>query len=183
MTRPTVEKVIGLVYGAGGQKAEVVYSDYGSSLDKWAAVNKLEEPKTSGGIQLLLSNQALVQLPADEIAHILPDRTGVLVVFDATTPPVIEGLPDFHSPHNAAIFNADGRLRFRLNVSQGLYIRSPFNRTLTETDGDLSTKREPINPPQEQYGVLVGHEGHLPDQFFLFDGTAELKATNFYVKY
>lgn len=132
---------------------------------------------------LLLDDGSEVDLPVMQIAEILPDCIGVMVIFDAKKPPVIEGSPDFHAPHNAAIFNADGGLRFRLSVPQGLYIHSTFNHTLTQTDGDPTTQRVPINPPQEQYGVLIGYEGHLPDQFFLFDGTPELKATSFFVKY
>jgi hypothetical protein len=67
---------------------------------------------------LELSDDTRTILSTTEIAHILPDRTGVLVLFDSNKPAPARSV-HFVAPNNAAIFNADGSLRFQLKNPWG----------------------------------------------------------------
>ena len=52
-------------------------------------------------------------LVLDDLPHLLPNRTGVLIVFASSTP-LPHASVHFLPPHNAAVINADGSLRFQL---------------------------------------------------------------------
>ena len=57
-------------------------------------------------------------MPFTDFAWILPDRTGVVVIFKQGSYVHPDGSDVFALPNNAAIFNADGTLRFQLKVPQ-----------------------------------------------------------------
>lgn len=83
-----VNRVVGLWRGADGQTAEVVYE--GSDLsgpDRWIAVDALAVPCVRIQTVMELKDGTRVLLPTNEIAHILPDRSGVLVLFKADDAP------------------------------------------------------------------------------------------------
>lgn len=118
-----VNRVIGLWQGEDGQLAEVVYEgdDSQSGSERWRAVDGLKAPCIRLRTRLELSDGQRVILPIDEIAHILPDRTGVLALFDEgrVSLDASDDLLNCSPPDNAAVFNADGSLRFRLKNPAG----------------------------------------------------------------
>jgi len=123
---------------------------------------------------LVLENGVEVRLPIHETPYILEDRTGVLVVFDEkpskfSTP----GFPwFFNCPNNAAIYNADGSLRFQLESSYGIgsYI------------GIVHHTATPENP--NALGVLVGTLGHDPEWLYLVDpDNPKLISTGKWIRY
>lgn len=76
---------------------------------------------------LILNNGNEIALPIDEVLNLLPDQTGVLVVFNKEPSKFSEVKEEpyfFKQPHNAAIYNIDGSLRFRLKnpLGEGTFI-------------------------------------------------------------
>ena len=109
-----VSKVVGLWRGADGKTAEVAYEGSDKSgPENWATVYALIAPRINYQTAIELDEGVRILLPTNEIGHVLPDRSGVLVLFKADRAPqgnLMHHLP----PNNAAIFNADGSLRFQL---------------------------------------------------------------------
>lgn len=58
-------------------------------------------------------------LPFRTIADILPDRSGVLAIFSHGEYVDPDGTDVFPAPNNAAVFNADGFLRFQVRIPRG----------------------------------------------------------------
>lgn len=115
-----------------------------------------------------------VFLPVYETLHILPDRTGVLVIFDRTPSKFCSGQAPwfFGYPHNAAIYNADGSLRFQLKnpAGESSYI------------GGVHTGAIPDKP--NALGVLVGDVEHEPEWLYMVDfDNPELKKTGKWIRY
>jgi hypothetical protein len=105
-----ISKVIGVWRGADGTLGEVTYDSHDGMGKGWEAVDVLIRPIREIQIVCVLEDGARVVFPFMDIAAILPDRTGVLVVFSGNYKSEMQ----FAEPDNAAIFNADGTLRFRL---------------------------------------------------------------------
>ena len=69
---------------------------------------------------VLLDNDKEILIPVSNIVEILPDRTGFVVIYDnkpnkfseATSYPWF-----FEYPNNAAVYNADGSLRFQIKIT------------------------------------------------------------------
>ncbi|MFJ2711180.1 hypothetical protein ACIOZM_09830 [Pseudomonas sp. NPDC087346] len=123
---------------------------------------------------LVLDNGAEVEIPVHEVLNLLPDRTGVLVVF--AEEPSKFNCPEFpwffNFPNNAAIYNADGSLRFQLQSShgEGSYI------------GAVHYAAMPNNP--DALGVLVGSVGHDPEWLYLVGpNSLKLIPTGKWVRY
>ncbi|MFJ2711178.1 hypothetical protein ACIOZM_09820 [Pseudomonas sp. NPDC087346] len=123
---------------------------------------------------LVLDSGVEVDIPIHEPLNILPDRTGVLVVFNKV--PSKFSRPQapwfFAFPHNAAIYNADGSLRFQLHSREGesSYI------------GAIHCGAMPEHP--EMLGVLIGTVGHDPEWLYLVDpGSPELIPTGKWIRY
>ncbi len=123
---------------------------------------------------LVLESGVEVRLPVHEAAYILEDRTGVLVVFNEK--PSKFSTPEFpwffNCPNNAAIYNADGSLRFQLESTQGTgsYI------------GAVHHTATPENP--NALGVLVGTLGHDPEWLNLVDpDNPKLISTGKWIRY
>lgn len=123
---------------------------------------------------LVLENGVELRLPVSDMPYILEDRTGVLVLFDEK--PSKFDTPEFpwffNCPDNAAIYNADGSLRFQLQSSHGIgsYIGA-VHRTAT-----------PENP--NALGVLVGTLGHDPEWLYLVDpDSPKLIPTGKWIRY
>ena len=116
-----ISKVFGVWRGADGTLGEVVYDSYNGAGKEWDAVDALVRPVKEIQIACELDDGKRIVFPFMDIAAILPDRTGVLVVFSGQD----KSGAYFPEPDNAAIFNADGTLRFRLEnpwrVQQGVF--------------------------------------------------------------
>lgn len=124
--------------------------------------------------RLILDGGNEVIIPVYEEPYFLSDRTGVLIVFDER--PSKFGRQDapwfFGFPHNAAIYNADGALRFQLENPHGAgsYI------------GAVHYAVTPNNPPA--LGVLVGAVGHDPEWLYLVDpNSPKLIPTGKWIRY
>jgi hypothetical protein len=122
-------------------------------------------------LELMDGTRAL--LPVAKIAHILPDRSGVLVVFDLTDVRP-EALIDFAPPDNAAIFNADASLRFRLKNPAGPDgIFGPVVSLSTPGERKLGVRACPKNYPVcESVYVVDGTTDDLSKQLPLWSGTS-----------
>ena len=123
---------------------------------------------------LVLNSGVEISMPVHERLNLLPDRTGVLVVFDKE--PSKFSCPEapwfFGFPNNAAIYNADGSLRFQLYNPEGenSYI------------GAIHTGAMPDHP--DTLGVLVGTVGHDPEWLYLVDcNSPEIISTGKWIRY
>jgi hypothetical protein len=127
---------------------------------------------------LILDDETRITLPVQDIPSLLPDRSGVVVVFSVDLQghpinPVPLNFPSIKAPHNAVIFNADGNLRCVINMHTqiGAYIQSVSSHVLTQKTGPYGQPLgEPFAEPIVQFGVLVGdHPTSSPDWFYPFD--------------
>jgi len=133
----------------------------------------LEHPVVRFEQYLVLEHGVEVRLPISETPYFLEDRTGVLVVFNEE--PSKFSTPEFpwffNYPDNAAIYNADGSLRFQLRSHGiGSYIGAVHHTTTPENPNAL--------------GVLVGSLGHDPEWVYLVDpDNPKLISTGKWVRY
>lgn len=103
--------------GGDGREAVVyVDGDKRSGEERWAEIKALPHPATELGTEILLENGSEIRLPFNDLPWILPDRTGVLVLFEPGKYTNSDGSDVFAEPNNAAIYNADGSLRFQLII-------------------------------------------------------------------
>jgi len=87
--------------------------------DRWTTVDALQKPVSKVGAVMNLDDGTEIFLPSRELHWIIPDRTGVLVIFEPGSHTHPDGTDIFPEPNNAAIYNADGSLRFQLRVPPG----------------------------------------------------------------
>ncbi|WP_166217426.1 hypothetical protein [Pseudomonas atagonensis] len=173
-----VVRIKNVVVHADGTVFESFYDWQGNSTDfevemaqfKYGHVSKVVELRT----YIVSDKGSEVLFSAAGIPCILPDRTGVLVVFDEK--PSSLDSPDapwfFAYPHNAAIFNVDGTLRFQLYNpnGKGSYI------------GAIHSGAMPEHP--DTLGVLIGTVGHEPEWLYLVDSeTPKLIPTGKWIRY
>lgn len=168
--------------GADGSLAHVIHD--GSPLDatvRWKEVDELQDPVEKLGTVLIDQDGRKVGLPFDELAWLLPDKTGVLVIFRSGAYVLPDGSDVFPAPNNAAIYNADGNLRCQVQFagraawSADYIIERPFTRTIAHQILPIGRSGEPINPPIVQFGVLVGTKDRPPESFFVLNAeTGEL---------
>ncbi|CDN89978.1 MULTISPECIES: hypothetical protein [Hydrogenophaga] len=158
-----VSKTLLVKQGADGERAQVVIDGSNEAGElRWAAVKALKPPKKEVETALIRDDGTYVPLPFCELAWLLPDRTGVLVIFRPGSYTHPNGSDVFPRPNNAAIFNADGSLRFQVHFagaperSASYVIGLPFTRTITHKIMPIGRPGEPIVPPIVQFGVLVG---------------------------
>jgi hypothetical protein len=176
MTTALVSKTLLVKEGADGKRSHVVTdgSDEPGEL-RWAAVHRLVQPKKEIETALMLDDGTYIPLSFTELAHILPDRTGVLVIFTPGRYTRPDGSDVFPSPNNAAIYNADGSLRCQVRfagapeTSADCIIERPFTRTITHKELPIGRRGEPIDPPIVQFGVLVGTKKHPPESFYVLN--------------
>jgi hypothetical protein len=161
-------------------------SDEGNS----EKLRSLKKPVTPVSTQLLLEDDRLITLPFNDFAWILPDRTGVLVIFKPGSYTRPDGSDVFPCPNNAAIYNADGSLRCQVRFASSLAGRADyiidrtFTRTITHQTLPIGRVGEPIDPPIVQFGVLVGTKEHPPESFYVLNTqTGELTDGMFSVPY
>lgn len=116
-----ISKIIGQWQGADGALAEVVFSGEGRfGPESWAAVDELTKPLIKLDKILVLTDGSRIALPVSEIPELLPDHSGVLVVFNEKAKGAASrNFMQIPPPNNAAIFNADGSLRFQLQNPWG----------------------------------------------------------------
>jgi len=109
--------------------------------------------------KMVLESGAEIHIPILETLHILPDRSGVLVIFEKEPSRFsVPHAPWFFSfPNNAAIYNVDGKLRYQLfnPYGESSYI------------GAIHSGAMPDHP--DTLGVLIGTVGHDPEWLYLVD--------------
>ena len=74
-------------------------------------------------IEIYCENDLSFILPIANIIEILPDRTGFVVIYDKNPDKFSEAISYpwfFEYPNNAAVYNADGSLRFQIKVTDNL---------------------------------------------------------------
>jgi len=111
----------GLVF-RGADGGEVIVFTDGDVQDadaRWVDVHALPKPVIVLGSELWLDGDERIRLPFEAQASILPDRTGVLVLFKPGEYTHPDGTDVSPQPNNAAIYNADGSLRFQLKFPDG----------------------------------------------------------------
>ncbi|MGF6668791.1 hypothetical protein [Pseudomonas monsensis] len=123
---------------------------------------------------LILDDDVEISIPVEEIPHILSNRTGVLVIFEEKPTKLSCSIAPwfFECPNNAAIYNADGSLRFQLQSPYGIgsYIGAVHHSASQ-------------NYP-ESLGVLVGSLGHQPEWLCSIDpNSPKLIPTGKWVRY
>lgn len=112
-----ISKVVATWANDAGDSAEVIYSGDGAHAeDSWDGVEHILPPRREVQLNLLLDSGQQVVLPFTGIAKILPDKSGVVAIFDPGQYVNPDGTDHFPYPNNAAIYNADGSLRFQLIV-------------------------------------------------------------------
>ena len=173
-----VDRIRNEVVHADGTIFESFYDWHGRRTEfevemaqvKYVRVSKVVEIRkyivSDSGSEVLFS--------AAGIPYILPDRSGVLVVFnekpsrfDFAEPPWFFGFP-----HNAAIYDVDGALRFQLHNPYGgsSYIGAIHSGAMPEHPNSL--------------GVLIGTVGHEPEWLYLIDPDGpELIPTGKWIRY
>jgi hypothetical protein len=178
--------------GANGDEA-IVFTD-GDTRDgeiRWADVKALPSPKIGLGSEIWLESGEQIRLPFTQLLWILPDRTGVIAIFRAGQYLNPQGEDFFPAPCNAAIFNADGSLRCQVYFSEENFkhddyiIERLFTRSITHKYvGGFYGVGERVDPPIEQFGVLVGTKVMPPERFYVLNTeTGELTNGYFTVPY
>ncbi len=186
-----VARVVLLKAGTDDSLARWVVDGGHQSADIAAQVlQALPKPTRTLRTELELDDGHEIHLPFKEFAHILPDRTGVLVIFQPGRYTHPDGSDVFPCPNNAAIYNADGSLRCQVHFASGparsaqYIIDRPFTRTITHKTLPIGRVGEPIAPPIVQFGVLVGTKQHPPESFYVLNTeTGELTNGLFSVPY
>lgn len=155
-----ISQVVNVWRDTGGSTAEVIWDGSNlSSTEKWKCVKELDEPKKQISSYLLLEDGTRSYLPfIDGSAYLLPDRTGVVAIFEPGGYTKPDGTDHFPAPNNAAIFNADGSLRFQLRTD------SVVHRIAAVHSGSM--------PPRfaNFMGVLIAsHENSPPEWVYAID--------------
>jgi hypothetical protein len=164
----------GLIRRAANDVTTIQFTD-GQGVDVYEEILKLNDlpiPMKTLASQMWLDNGETVQLPYLEFADIIPDRTGVFMYFRDNS----EGLKEFPKPNNAAIYNADGSLRFQLKI--------PKNWTVDRICG-LHANSINSGEYAGMMKVLIATSSlHQPDCAWVIDpNQPELIPINQYVRY
>lgn len=122
MNTPRIAKTALRKRGSNGVEAIVfIDGDERCADERWAEVDALESPILPLGSELWLTDGRQIKLPFSALPWMLPDRTGVVVLFESGEYTHLDGSDVFSKPNNAAIYNADGSLRFQLRLPEGEY--------------------------------------------------------------
>lgn len=106
--------------GADGTTTDLVIDGSALSADvRLRALDALKRPVRRTESFILQADGTRHPLSFIGDSYILPDRTGIVAIFDAGQYTKADGTDCFPYPNNAAIFNADGRLRFQLQLNDG----------------------------------------------------------------
>lgn len=128
------------------------------SIQEWKKIENFQRPVTRLANILVLDDGTRVSMDTCASPSILRDRSGVIVISDESDNS--QWLRHFDAPNNAAIYNADGTLRFQLI--------SP------EQGGNWYIEYTAENPRDGQLGFLITN-GIDPDlHFCAYDGTPNL---------
>jgi hypothetical protein len=171
----TVKKTGILYQGADGSIA--CYWLDGGLQDfeqRWHEVDALPAPKRDVQSFLVLDNDVEIRLPFKNSPYILPDRSGVLVIFSPGSYVDAQGRDIFAAPNNAAIFNADGSLRCQVQSGKLGFISIHSLHSM-----QLSGKF------QGMAGVLVtDYADHPPEWEYAIDlQTGQMQSTGQWVRY
>lgn len=147
--------------GANGVEA-IVFVD-GDERDgdlRWAEVKSLPPPKVELGSEIWLDGDERIRLPFNALPWILPDRTGVLVLFKEGEYTNSDGSDVFPKPNNAAIYNADGSLRFQLKLPAG---------TAADRIGGVHSGSMPEKFKDMMGVVIATHHESYPEWVYAID--------------
>lgn len=120
----------------------------------------LQLPTKTIAQKLFFDNRAEVVLPFFDFAWILPDRTGVLVLFKESSYTNPDGSDIFPKPNNAAIYNADGSLRFQLKLPAG---------TAADRIGGVHSGSMPEKFKDMMGVVIATHQEGYPEWVYAID--------------
>lgn len=111
---------------------------------------------------VLLDNNKEIHIPVSNVIELLPDRTGFVIIYkkqpnkfsEATSYPWF-----FKYPNNAAVYNADGSLRFQIhltdNLESSLYIESFAQESIEHPDKNSVTINSTTNPIYSFYTLFA----------------------------
>lgn len=174
--KTTIKLVAKVMESVEGQRVDWIIDGGDQPADVyWSVMDDLKQPIRVVETRLLLDTGETVSLPFKEFAYLLPDRSGVLVIFKPGGHTRPDGSDIFACPNNAAIFNADGSLRCQVHFAgapalvASYVIELPFTRRITHKIMPIGRPGEPINPPIVQFGVLVGTKKHPPESFYVLN--------------
>jgi len=175
MTR-LIRTVVGVWQGSDGATADVVYDgDEFDAMERRQPLTGLKGPKKKIAMYLRLQDESIAWLPFVASVHLLSDRTGVVAIFEPGQYTKPDGTDHFPAPNNAAIFNADGTLRFQLMVPRDALA----DRIAAFHSGSM--------PPQfaHNMGVLIAtHADAPPEWAYAVDpNNPELIPTRQWVRY
>jgi len=179
MSNALVSKSVWVYRGSDGGEATVRLDDAHSQEESdWSTVDALLEPVVNVGSELWLDDGRKIRFPFSAQPKILPDQTGVVVIFDdgkrKYTHP--DGTDVFPAPNNAAIYNADGSLRFQLRFAS----RAVVNRIAGVHSGAI------VSPKfKGMMGVVVAsHPEAQPEWVYVIDPSQpELISTGQWVRW
>jgi hypothetical protein len=113
MKQKLVSKTAIVIRASNNVCATVFINGDGVELsESFSKIKHLPVPMKTIASELWLDSGEVIRLPYNDSSYIIPDRTGVLMIFSDNS----EGLKEFPKPNNAAIYNADGSLRFQLKA-------------------------------------------------------------------
>lgn len=173
MNQKLVAKTGIILCAANGVIATQLINGEGvDSFESFESIKHLPVPMRTIASQMWLDSGEIVKLPYNERTYIIPDRTGVFMRFGDNS----EGLKEFPKPNNAAIYNADGSLRFQLKV--------PKNWTVDRICG-LHAHNINSGEYAGMMKVLIATSSlHHPDCAWVIDpNQPELIPINHYVRY
>jgi hypothetical protein len=128
------------------------------SIYEWKKIENFQRPVPRLANILVLDDGTRVLMDTCARPKILRDRSGVIVISDESDSN--HSLRHFEAPNNAAIYNADGTLRFQLiSPEQG-------NSWYIEYTAE--------NPRDGQFGFLLSNGVDSDLHFCAYDGTAKL---------
>jgi hypothetical protein len=171
-----IQAVAAIWQGADGATVEVIYDgDDRNAMERLAPIDQLISPKKDVALKFRLNDGSAVDLPFLGAAYLLPDRTGAVAIFEPGQYIKPDGTDRFPAPNNAAIFNADGSLRFQLIVPE----RNFAHRIAAFHRGAMPKKWEGY------MGLLIAtHPDALPEWVYAIDPSRpELISTGQWVRY
>ena len=173
MKQKLVSKTAIVIRASNNVCATVFINGDGVELsESFSKIKHLPVPMKTIASELWLDSGEVIRLPYNDSSYIIPDRTGVVMIFSDNS----EGLKEFPKPNNAAIYNADGSLRFQLKI--------PKNWTVDRICG-LHANSINSGEYAGMMKVLIATSSlHQPDCAWVIDPSQpELIPINQYVRY
>ncbi|MES2918180.1 MAG: hypothetical protein V4729_06125 [Pseudomonadota bacterium] len=152
-----INEVVSVWEAGDGMIAKVVIDGGGAdAIEAFKALDSMRQPVRNIETSLILKNGERVLLPFIGSAYMTPDRTGVVSIFSPGQ--YVNDKEDdyFKKPNNAAVFNADGTLRFQLCLDRGVRIAAFHGGEMPEEfKGLMGVVVQPdlSSPPELLYAI------------------------------